>query len=235
MIDAETVMAALGGGAAWAGVAKVLDVVRRARTEAQQATLQASELERQGVQAVIRELRTEVDRQRLELDAMRAAVVQCHADRADLISQVDRVRLDLARLTQDHSRWSLVEPESKLPTIYTDESGVVQDFTAAAVALFGWTRDEALGQDVAAFLVAPAYRQAHLDALRRLREERVAPDTGRVRQGEALTRDGRTIVVHVRLRAMLRLGSWLIAAEVWPVAGAEEPRRSHTPETGLPA
>lgn len=49
MIDTETVMAALGGGAA-------------------NASMQVADMERQGVHALVRELRTEVDRQRSQLN-----------------------------------------------------------------------------------------------------------------------------------------------------------------------
>lgn len=214
----EAIVAAMGGAGAWAGAAKLLETWRRGR-------LREAAFERQGVQDLIRDLRAEVDRQRGELNAMRADVAQCHAERASLLAQVDEVQRALSKISHDTSRWSLVEPSSKLPTVYTDESGVIQDFSPQAVALFGWTREEALGQDVAALLVAPSYRQAHLSAVRRMREDRIAPDTGRVRQGEAVTRDGRTIQVQVRLKALMRLGSWLIAAEVWPLPELDDAAR----------
>ncbi len=49
-----------------------------------------------------------------------------------------------------------------------DAAGIVLEFNPAAERMFGYTREEALGADMAELIVAPAMREAHRRGLRRL-------------------------------------------------------------------
>ncbi len=47
-----------------------------------------------------------------------------------------------------------------------DSEGKVHDFNAASEKLFGYTREEALGQDMAELIVPEKYREAHREGMR---------------------------------------------------------------------
>ena len=47
-----------------------------------------------------------------------------------------------------------------------DEEGKVHDFNAASEKLFGYTRDEVVGQDMAELIVPEKYRKAHKKGMR---------------------------------------------------------------------
>ena len=85
--------------------------------------------------------------------------------------------------------------------VVIDEAGVIQSFSAAAVRLFGWTPEEAIGRNVTMLMPSP-YRDGHDNYLRRYLTtgERRIIGIGRVVVGER--RDGSTFPMELSVGEM---------------------------------
>jgi len=85
--------------------------------------------------------------------------------------------------------------------VVIDEAGVMQSFSAAAVRLFGWTPEEAIGRNVSMLMPNP-YRDAHDSYLHRYMTtgERRIIGIGRVVVGER--RDGSTFPMELSVGEM---------------------------------
>ncbi len=78
-----------------------------------------------------------------------------------------------------------------------DAAGLVLEWNAQAAELFGYSRQEALGADLAELIVPPRYREQHRAGLRRAAE--LPPPVDRRLIVEALRRDGAEFPVEVSI------------------------------------
>jgi two-component system sensor kinase FixL len=85
--------------------------------------------------------------------------------------------------------------------VVIDEAGIIHSFSAAAVRLFGYTADEAIGQNVRMLMPEPmrSEHDGYLDRYRRTRERRII-GTHRVVSG--LRRDGTTFPMELAIGEM---------------------------------
>jgi PAS domain S-box-containing protein len=81
-----------------------------------------------------------------------------------------------------------------------DSAGLVLEWNVRAELLFGYSRAEAIGSDLAELIVPPRYREQHRAGLRRAAE--TAPPVRRSLIVEALHRDGREIPVDVTITSV---------------------------------
>jgi PAS domain S-box-containing protein len=86
--------------------------------------------------------------------------------------------------------------------IVIDVTGKVIDWNPRAEHLFGWTRTEALGQELAEMIVPPARRQAHRNGLQHYRATGEGPVLNRLIELSALHRDGREFPVELSISPM---------------------------------
>ncbi len=97
--------------------------------------------------------------------------------------------------------------ESALDCIITmDASGIVREFNPAAERVFGYTRAEAVGQELAELIVPPGLRERHRQGLARYLTTGEGPVLGRRIEINALRRDGSEIMVELAISA-LRIGN----------------------------
>lgn len=82
-----------------------------------------------------------------------------------------------------------------------DERGIVRNWNARSEALFGWTRDEAIGRSVAELIIPAAYRDAHRAGLRAYLEKGEAVLLGRRVEIEALHKNGHSFPVELTISA----------------------------------
>lgn len=88
--------------------------------------------------------------------------------------------------------------DSALDSIVTiDPDGVIVDWNAAAERTFGWTREEAIGEELATLLVPERYRAAHRAGLRRLAEGEPGKILGQRIEMFALNKTGREVPVEL--------------------------------------
>lgn len=81
--------------------------------------------------------------------------------------------------------------------IIIDAAGVVTDWNAQATAVFGWTREEAVGRPLADTVIPPAVREAHKQGLRHYLQTGVGPILNRRIEIMARHKSGRDFPVEL--------------------------------------
>jgi len=93
--------------------------------------------------------------------------------------------------------------------VQMDEKGVVSGWNTQAEAIFGWTREEALGKALAELIVPEHHRAAHLKGLARFLSTSEARILGRRIEIDAQAKDGRSIKVELSITAFERRGGYV--------------------------
>lgn len=81
--------------------------------------------------------------------------------------------------------------------------GIVLGWNNTAEALFGWTAEEVVNQELASFLLPESYREAHRQGLAHYRKTSEAPIKDFVNTLPALTKDKGRITVDLRIKETL--------------------------------
>ncbi len=125
------------------------------------------------------------------------------------LQQRDRT-LDPAGTLEALSRTFL---DSALDCIITmDASGRVQEFNPASERVFGFTRNEAVGKELAELIIPPRLRERHRQGLARYLKTGEGPLIGKLIEIEALRRDGSEIMVALAINATQVNGSPIFTA-----------------------
>ncbi len=85
--------------------------------------------------------------------------------------------------------------------ISMDQSGLILEFNPAAERVFGFSRSEAIGRELAELIVPPALRQSHRRGLSHYLATGEGPVLGRRIEINALRRDGSEILVELAITA----------------------------------
>ena len=104
-----------------------------------------------------------VDEQNFAISAANLIVVA--------IAEEER-RSALDRLAESEARARLIVDTAHDAFIGIDSSGDIVAWNAQAERTFGWTRDEALGRNLADTIIPPAFRDAHNNGMRRFHDDR---------------------------------------------------------------
>jgi two-component system, chemotaxis family, CheB/CheR fusion protein len=103
--------------------------------------------------------------------------------------------------------------DSALDCIITmDATGRIQEFNPAAERVFGFTRSEAVGKELAELIIPPRLRERHRQGLAHYLKTREGPLIGKLIEIEALRRDGREILVALAINATQVNGSPIFTA-----------------------
>ena len=103
--------------------------------------------------------------------------------------------------------------DSALDCIITmDATGRVQEFNPASERVFGFTRSEAVGKELAELIIPPRLRERHRQGLARYLETREGPLIGKLIEIEAQRRDGSEIMVALAINATEVNGSSIFTA-----------------------
>jgi PAS domain S-box-containing protein len=114
-------------------------------------------------------------------------------------------RSALDRLAESEARARLIVDTAHDAFIGIDSSGDIVAWNAQAERTFGWTRDEALGRNLADTIVPPAYRDAHNNGMRRFHATGEAPVVNQRLELTALDRSGREFAVEITVTSPLRV------------------------------
>ncbi len=125
---------------------------------------------------------------------------------------VRRLQEDLKKIRSLHEQYRALIEGATDAVVITDEKGVVRDWNPQAEAVFGWSRQAALGRAVDEFIVPERSRARHRDGIRRLIEAGDRSILGRRLSLHALHRDGREIPVEMALTAIPRGETHLFCA-----------------------
>src|SRR5215472_11980311 len=103
--------------------------------------------------------------------------------------------------------------DSALDCIITmDATGRVQEFNPAAERVFGFTRSEAVGKELAELIIPPRLRERHRQGLAHYLKTGEGPLIGKLIEIEALRRDGSEILVALAISATKVNGSPIFTA-----------------------
>ncbi len=90
--------------------------------------------------------------------------------------------------------------DSALDAVVTiDAAGIVTGWTAQAEAVFGWRREEIVGQLLSSTIIPLPYRQAHQEGLERFKETGSGPVLNRRIEFSAVHRDGHEFPVELSI------------------------------------
>ncbi|CUH75682.1 PAS domain-containing hybrid sensor histidine kinase/response regulator [Tropicibacter naphthalenivorans] len=102
------------------------------------------------------------------------------------------------RLTRE--RMETIISTSLDAVIVTNRSGVIEEYNGAAERIFGYSRDEAIGQQMADLIIPPQFRDMHHAGMKRYTEHGEARLIGKgIAQLEATGKDGKLFPVDISL------------------------------------
>ncbi|MCD6059697.1 MAG: response regulator [Moraxellaceae bacterium] len=116
-----------------------------------------------------------------------------------------RIEEQSSALKESATRLRAVMDSALSSVIVIDAGGHIVDWNACAESMFGWSRTEAQGRDLAELIIPPRHREAHRSGLRRFRESGAAPVLDRLLEMHALRRNGEEFPVEFRI-SLLRNG-----------------------------
>lgn len=151
---------------------------------------------------------TLIDRLEKRLASVEASEQQCQQDRLDLQSKYDRQGMELEALTAVVTRLEMSQLHA---TVIADSEGKIIHWSPAACKLFGYAKEEAVGQRVT-FLTPPKYMRQHVAGFMRALSERKLID-GRVIQAEVRTKDDKQISCMVTYHTWVEGDKWMASAE----------------------
>ncbi|MGQ0712169.1 MAG: GAF domain-containing protein [Gemmatimonadaceae bacterium] len=111
---------------------------------------------------------------------------------------LERRRAELA-VRESEARIRAVIDSALECVISIDSSDRITEWNPAAERTFGWTRDEAVGQEMSSLIVPPALREAHRSGLRRVLETGESRILGRRIELRALRADGTEFPVELTI------------------------------------
>jgi PAS domain S-box-containing protein len=114
------------------------------------------------------------------------------------LSDADR-REAVEKLAESEARARLVVDTAHDAFIGMNSEGNIVTWNAQAVATFGWTREEAIGQSLGDMIIPPAFREAHRKGLRRFLESGDAPVVNQRLELTALHRSGREFPIEITI------------------------------------
>jgi len=137
-------------------------------------------------------------------------------------------------LRQSEQRTRLILDNALDAVITMTSSGVISDWNAQAERIFGWSRAEALGQQMSATIIPERYRERHDKGLEKFLETGEGPVLNKRIEITALNRDGREFPVELAISPAKVGGAWTFSAFIRDLSErAEAERALHASERRL--
>ena len=95
-----------------------------------------------------------------------------------------------ARLKNEQDRTRMIVDHALDGVITVDEAGIIVDWNPQAEALFGWTKEEIVGQPLAEMIIPPALREAQKQGFQRFLQTRQGTILNKRIEVSALNRKG---------------------------------------------
>ena len=123
------------------------------------------------------------------------------------------------RRTEERLRRSEAEMRAVLDAamdaiIGMDERGIITSWNVRAEAIFGWSREEAVGRSLSELIIPPRYRESHHRGLAHFISTGEGPVLGRRVELPALRRDGREFPAELSIAALKQGDSFLFSGFV---------------------
>jgi PAS domain S-box-containing protein len=119
------------------------------------------------------------------------------------VATITKLRPPPHRLTGHRNGLRLLLDTALDAVVVMRSDGVVADWNDRAVEIFGWSRDEAVGQRMADFIIPERYREAHKDGLRRYLETGRGEILGKRIEVSGLRKNGDEFPVELSVSSFL--------------------------------
>jgi PAS domain S-box-containing protein len=116
----------------------------------------------------------------------------------------ERRREALAQVAESDARAHLILDTAHDAFIGMDEHSVIAFWNAQAEKTFGWTREEAIGRNLADTIIPPAFREAHNNGMKRFLETGAAPVVNRRLELRGLHRNGHEFPIEITITSPMR-------------------------------
>ena len=116
----------------------------------------------------------------------------------------ERRREALSQVAQSDARAHLILDTAHDAFVGVDADSRIVSWNAQAEKTFGWTREEALGRNLAQTIIPPAFREAHLKGMQRFLATGEAPVVNRRLELRGLHRNGHEFPVEITITLPMR-------------------------------
>ena len=186
----------LGWLTARAVIRPLLDLVRTAQALERGQPVRIASASYKEVRILGESFRSLVDNLQQKENAVRALNVSLEL-RVEV--RTGELRDALERARDSEQRIHTIIEAAQDPFIGMDFEGRITDWNSQAERLFGWKRDEVLGQPLAETVLPARYAGASRNALEQFLARGDAPFVGQPMERVMLTRDGREVPVEVKI------------------------------------
>jgi|GEM_PF-221046 PAS domain S-box-containing protein len=111
-------------------------------------------------------------------------------------------------LTASESRLRAITDSAHDAVVMMDTEGLISYWNPAAERIFGYTKDEAVGQDLHTLITPARYHEAHLAAYAAFRQTGSGSAVGQTLDLEAVRKDGKEIDIQLSLSAIRMDDGW---------------------------
>jgi PAS domain S-box-containing protein len=112
----------------------------------------------------------------------------------------------LRRVAESDARAHLILDTAHDAFVGMDSTGAIVIWNAQAETTFGWSREEAVGRNLADTIIPPAYREAHNHGMKRFLDTGEAPVVNKRLELRGLHRDGREFPIEITISSPMRRG-----------------------------
>ena len=116
----------------------------------------------------------------------------------------ERRREALAQVAQSDARAHMILDTAHDAFVGMDANSTIVAWNAQAENTFGWTREEALGRNLAHTIIPLAYREAHINGMKRFLESGEAPVVNRRLELRGLHRKGHEFPIEITITSPMR-------------------------------
>ena len=109
-------------------------------------------------------------------------------------------------LIESEKRTRLIIESSLSAIVIMDSYGIITDWNYQAEKMFGWSRNEAIGQRLQDLIIPPRFRKAHRQGLQHFLQTGIAPLLNKVIEHVSIRRDGSEFPVELSI-SPLKLGN----------------------------
>jgi len=163
-----------------------------------------------GASTALLDLVGQMERHRAMGDFTQAVEVEPHTEVGQIATEYNRVldRVNTEVQQREDAIKALIENRDEIRLIIDhaldgiigiDANGIVTTWNPQATAIFGWPKDQIIGESLTTAIIPPQYRQAHVEGLKRFAATKKGTIVNRRLKLTALHQDGREFPIELTI------------------------------------
>ena len=130
------------------------------------------------------------------------------------------------RLKNEQERTRMIIDHALDAIITVDEAGVIVDWNPQAKILFGWTREEIVGQNLTETIIPPAFREDHSRGFQRFLDTREGTMLNKRIEVLALNRQGKVFPIEISVNPLTTDQGTILSAFIRDITERKEAEQS---------